>query len=193
MKTSGRVGIVLLAAACTAFLQYPAVAAGSRSSVFTAVRGGEAGILKRVVVSYLGLLATYPELRSSTHAKREQENALRQMDMSISSMLFLFDSLNDPHSLRVFASLDSYYLGEHSAEIYNCLARRKGSVLKPFLRQIFSQSQPECVAKFGEAGAKPKAGQVAICLTKKEAAGRVGGLIEQINRGVGCTDQELLQ
>ena len=193
VKSYSRVGLVILTAVSILLVQSSAaIAASSGGSVFDNTRGGQAGILKRVVVSYLGLLAAYPDLRSSTHGEQERAIALTKMDMSISSMLFLFDPLNDLRSLKEFAALGSYYLGSHSAEIYGCLARRKGRALEPFLEQILHQSSTDCLDEFGEK-ANTKPGEVLICRTKEEENRGSRDLIEQINRGVGCSDQELLE
>ena len=194
MNTFSSIRLALLAVAATfCFPGATSVAEASTNSLLNRVVEGEAGILKQVVVSYLGLIAAYPDLRFTSHAQREETLAGTQMDAAVSSLLFLFDSLNDPESLRVFASLESYYLGEHSAEIYNCLARRKGHALEAVFRPMLSLSKPECIAEFGYQSAEPKPSQIAICLTKEEAEGRIKGLIHDIDLGVGCTDEELLE
>jgi hypothetical protein len=142
----------------------------------------QAQILKEVVVSYIGLLADDPALRSNL--------AYMQMDAKISALLFLFDSLSDPAALKVFASLNSYYIGEHSNEIYECLARRKGRALESYLQELVHQRSTECEERFRS---RSRFDRVAICLTRNESVQHAETLIEEIRSGSSCSNDELLQ
>ena len=184
----GLIGLVMLVALPGSFVEADTTlhATTRESSHRLISEGRQAEILKGLAVSYLGLLVADHGLESS-HARQA-------MVASISEMLFFFDSLNNREALKIFATLDSYYLGELPDQIYDRLALRKGKALRPYLQEGVRAQTSDCIERFGaeaEAGTKPNTFRV--CLDRHEFVDRTRRLVNQINAGVGCSNEELLE
>jgi hypothetical protein len=77
-------------------------------------------LLKLAIVSDLGIFAQDQSL---------QRNGYSDHMKDVTNRLSLFDGMNSPEALGVFASLSSYYLGAPAEKTYQCLALQKGRVL----------------------------------------------------------------
>ncbi len=107
---------------------------------------------------------------------------LLQLVYNCNELMYLFDCLDDEASLKAFASLSSYYLGEHVGEIYDCIALRKGKDLLPFLEAMLRNKENECIRING-----PKC---TVCQDREWYFNYLKALIERIKKGETCPDLE---
>jgi hypothetical protein len=105
----------------------------------------------------------------------------------------LFDPMNSPEALGVFADLSGYYLGTRGEELYDCLSLRKGKTLKPYLEQYLGNGNAECAQELGQRFTKPSdaLGGYALCPNGQQQKAHILALISEIDSGKSCSDSDL--
>lgn len=144
-----------------------------------------AKLLKRAIVSDLAVFAQDHNLRPTTGYSDHLEY--------VTSQLLLFDGINSPEALTMFASLSGYYLGAPAEKLYQCLALRKGKTLEPLLQHYLHYGNPECITELGQDFSKPSPSLdgYALCSTTQQQEKRLTDLIARIDDGKSCADSEL--
>jgi len=144
-----------------------------------------AKLLKRAIVSDLAVFAQDHNPQSRTWYSDHMEYVTRE--------LLLFDGMNSPEALSVFASLSGYYLGAPTEKLYQCLALRKGKALEPLLEHYLHDGNAECISELGQDFSKPSGslGGYALCSTSQQQEKRLADLIARIENGESCADSEL--
>jgi len=144
-----------------------------------------AKLLKRAIVSDLAVFAQDHNLEPRTGYSDHMEY--------VASQLLLFDGMNSPEALSMFASLSDYYLGAPTEKLYQCLALRKGKALEPLLEHYLHDGNPECINELGQDFSKPSASLdgYALCSTSQQQEKRLTDLIARIDNGESCADSEL--
>ncbi len=144
-----------------------------------------ATLLKRAIVSDLAVFAQDHNLQPRTGYSDHMEYVARQ--------LLLFDGMNSPEALIMFASLSGYYLGATTEKLYQCVALRKGKALAPLLEHYLHDGNPECTNELGQDFSNPSASLdgYALCSTSQQQENRLIDLIARIDNGESCADSEL--
>jgi len=144
-----------------------------------------AKLLKRAIVSDLAVFAQDHNLEPRTGYSDHMEY--------VASQLLLFDGMNSPEALSMFASLSDYYLGAPTEKLYQCLALRKGKALEPLLEHYLHDGNPECINELGQDFSKTSASLdgYALCSTSQQQEKRLTDLIARIDNGESCADSEL--
>jgi len=135
---------------------------GAAPSSNTARIPSGAALVKRAIVSL-------------PHSEADEDAVL--------GLMLLFDSWNSDESLRVLASFSSYYLGEASGGLYDCLVLRKGKAIRPYLEQVLRSNSDECMAEFG-------ARSRGNCEDSRRKE-RIRNLLSRIDSGERCSNEEL--
>jgi hypothetical protein len=143
-----------------------------------------ARVLKRAIVSNLGLFVTEQTSRSDKAYAALSENLVRK--------LALFDQLGSPEALGVLASLSGYYLGARGEELYRCLVLRRGKALEPYLVQYLHNGNPECSQQLGPIFTKPSSALdgYALCPSDQQQKAHLTTLIAAIYSESRCSDSE---
>jgi hypothetical protein len=105
--------------------------------------------------------------------------------------LSLFDPLDSPEALEVFANLSGYYLGFRGGELYDCLSLRKGKLLKPYLEQSLNSTNVKCSQELGATKPSYAPSAYALCVTDRQQKTHLTALIAKIDSGKKCSDSEL--
>ncbi len=155
------------------------------TTVAPSASGPSAKLLKRAIVSDLAVFAQDHNLRPKTGYSDHMEYVTNQ--------LLLFDRMNSPEALSMFASLSGYYLGAPAEKLYQCLALRKGNALEPLLQRYLHFGNPECINDLGRDFSKPSASLdgYALCSNSQQQGKRLTDLIAGIDSGESCADSEL--
>ena len=144
-----------------------------------------AQLLKRAIVSDLALF-------TQAHTARS-DKAYTDLSEYVVRRLSLFDPLDSPTALQVFAGLSGYYLGARGEELYDCLSLRKGKALKPYLEQYIHNGNAECSKELGQSFTKPSIalGGYAICPSDQQQKAHLAALIAEIDSARKCSDSDL--
>ena len=144
-----------------------------------------ARLLKRAIVSDLALFTQSRTVRS--------DKAYTDLSESVVHRLSLFDPLNSPEALQVFARLSGYYLGARGEELYDCLSLRKGKALEPYLEQYIHNGNAECSQELGQSFTKPSAALsgYALCPSDQQKKAHLAALIAEIDSTKKCSDSDL--
>jgi hypothetical protein len=144
-----------------------------------------AKLLKRAIVSDLAVFAQNHNLQPRAGYSDPMEY--------VTSQLLLFDGMNSPEALSMFASLSGYYLGAPPEKLYQCLALRKAKAVEPLLRHYLHYGNPECINELGQDFSKPSASLdgYALCSNSRQQEQRLTDLIARIDNGESCADSEL--
>ena len=142
-------------------------------------------LLKRAIVSDFAVFAQDHNLQPRTGYSDHVEY--------VTSQLLLFDGLNSPEALSMFASLSGCYLGAPTEKLYQCLALRKGKALEPQLEHYLHDGNPECINELGQDFSKPSGSLdgYALCSTRQHQEKRLTDLIAKIDNGESCADSDL--
>jgi len=144
-----------------------------------------AELLKRAIVSDLALFAQDRNLQPRTGYSDHMKY--------VTSELLLFDRMDSPEALSMFASLSGYYLGAPAEKLYQCLALRKGKALEPQLERYLHDGNPECINELGQDFSKPSGSLdgYALCSTSQQQEKRLTDLIAMIDNRESCADSDL--
>jgi hypothetical protein len=144
-----------------------------------------ARLLKGAIVSDLALFVTEQNGRP--------DKAYPEHSTDLVQRLSLFDRLDSPTALEVFADLSGYYLGTRGVELYDCLSMRKGKALRPYLEQYLGNGNAECAQELGQSFTKPSdaLGGYALCPSGQQQKAHILALITEIDSGKSCSDSNL--
>jgi hypothetical protein len=144
-----------------------------------------ARLLKRTIVSNLALF-------TQEHTGRS-DKAYADLSEYMVHQLSLFDPLDSPEALGVFADLNGYYLSARGEELYDCLSLRKGKALEPYLEQYLRNGNAECPQELGQSFTKPSdaLGGYALCPSGQQQKAHLAALIAEIDSAKKCSDSEL--
>jgi len=142
-------------------------------------------LLKRAIVSDLALFTQAHTVRS--------DKAYADLSEYVVRRLSLFDPLDSPAALQVFAGLSGYYLGARGEELYDCLTLRKGKALEPYLEQYLHNGNAECSQELGQSFTKPSnaLGRYALCPSGQRQQAHLAALIAEIDSAKKCSDSDL--
>lgn len=98
-------------------------------------------LVKDVLVSSVALKGKIPN--------SESDPAVNDFMWDVGKLILLYDSMSSNKSLETLASLNPYYLGEATGEIYHCVLRRKGKRIEPALTRLLNSNRNECTQKYG--------------------------------------------
>jgi hypothetical protein len=148
-------------------------------------RSAEAKLLKLAIVSDL---AIYVQEQTPAAGAAYHEHM-----KYVTGRLSRFDTMNSPGALKVFASLNGYYLGAPAEKLYYCLALRKGKPLESYLEEYLHSPSAECLNDLGQSFTKPSAALdgYAVCRSPEQQTERMQSLIADIHSGRSCTNSEL--
>jgi hypothetical protein len=82
------------------------------------------------------------------------DDVVRRVDWAIQDSLLLFDDLDSDEAMARLVGLTSFYLGEASGEILDCLISRKGSRIAPLLETALREKGDACAQEFGRESAQ---------------------------------------
>jgi len=68
----------------------------------------------------------------------------------LADLLKAFDTLNSGDDLQIFTTLSDYKFDSTAEAIYDCIALRKGSLLRPFLERSITEQSSDCEKELGE-------------------------------------------
>ena len=158
----------------------PTIAAAASAEQLSTAR-----LLKRAIVSDLAIMIQERSLRSGTERPDHSKYVV--------SRLLLFDPMDSPEALGVFASLGGYYLGERADKVYRCLALRKGKTIEPLLAANSRSGDLECARDLGEEFARPSSALdgKALCRSLQDRAALLAALMAEIDSGRVCSNDEL--
>jgi hypothetical protein len=141
--------------------------------------------LKRTIVSNLTLFTQEHTVRSDKAYADLSEYVVRQLS--------LFDPLDSPEALGVFAGLNGYYLSARGEALYDCLSLRKGKALEPYLEQYLSNGNAECSQELGQSFTKPSDALdgCALCPSGRQQKAHLTALIAEIDSAKKCSDSDL--
>jgi hypothetical protein len=144
-----------------------------------------ARLLKRAIISDLSLYVMEQGVRSNEAFAEHSEYLLGRLS--------LFDSLNSPRALEVFAGLSGYYLGARGEGLFDCLALRKGKSLEPYLEQHMRNGSAECSQQLGPDFTVPTdaLGGHALCPNGEQQRSHLTALIAEIGSGKPCSNSDL--
>jgi hypothetical protein len=144
-----------------------------------------ARMLKRTIVSNLALFTQEHTVRSDKAYAGLSEYVVRQLS--------LFDPLDSPEALGVFAGLNGYYLSARGEELYDCLSLRKGKALESYLEQYLGNGNAECSQELGQSFTKPSdaLGGYALCPSGQQQKAHLTALIAEIDSVKKCSDSDL--
>ena len=111
------------------------------------------------------------------------------------SRLLLFDPMDSPEALGVFASLSGYYLGARAEQTYHCLILRKGKKIEPLLTEQLHGSDLECARELGREFESPSAvlDGKALCRSKQDEASFLARVISEVDSGRTCSNSDLAE
>jgi hypothetical protein len=144
-----------------------------------------ATLLKRAIVSDLAIFVEEQQTRSDKAYASHSDYVVRH--------LLLFDPLQSPESLAIFASLSNYYLGDRGEDLYHCLSLRKGKNLEPYLNFYLRKGSTECIQELGPNFSRPSDALLGYALCPSDAQQKAHNtlLINEITAGDSCSNGEL--
>lgn len=165
------------ASATVASISQPTPAPGEQLST--------ARLLKRAIVSDLAIFVQEQTGPSPKASLQHSQYVVRHLE--------LFDPLDSPEALGLFASLSGYYLGAAGNQVYDCLSLRKGRPLEPYFAQYLSKGNTECAVQLGDTFLKPSdvLGGHSLCPSDAQQKARLAMLISEIGSGKTCPDSDL--
>jgi hypothetical protein len=162
------------------------VAAPTMAPAAGAEQLSTARLLKRAIVSDLAILVQEQHLAAGTERPDHSKY--------IVSRLLLFDRMDSPEALGVFASLSGYYLGGRAEKVYRCLTLRKGKTFEPLLAEQARGGDLECARELGQEFESPSSALdgKALCRSRQDRAAFLAALIAEIDSGRACSNDELV-
>jgi hypothetical protein len=144
-----------------------------------------ARLLKRAIVSDLAIMIQEQGVGSGTEKPDHSKYMV--------SRLLLFDPMDSPEALGVFASLSGYYLGERADKVYQCLTLRRGKTIEPLLAEQSRGGDLECGRELGQKFERPSSALngKALCRGGKDRAAFLAALMAEIDSGRVCSNDEL--
>jgi hypothetical protein len=163
----------------------PAEASITQATPAPAEQLSTARMLKRTIVSNLALFAQEHTVRS--------DKAYADLSEYVVHQLSLFDPLDSPEALGVFAGLNGYYLSARGEALYDCLSLRKGKALEPYMEQYLGNGNAECSQELGQNFTKPSdaLGGYALCPSGQQQKAHLVTLLAEIDSAKKCSDSEL--
>jgi hypothetical protein len=135
-------------------------------------------LIKDAIVAGAALQALHPELADDDRASKQV--------WKLSRLVVAFDPLNSPDGLRRLVSLASYYLGEATNGLYECVLVRKGARVKTLLNELAASGQNECeTVLLPQLGERP-AGSPRVCLSTKETHDRISAVLTRMTKHERC-------
>jgi hypothetical protein len=181
-------GLCLFSANCFSETKKPNKVKENKSTKMTQPKNADKDCIYAQIIRDSLVISIYLERRyklPKTPEEKVTDAKMVNLIGNLGELIYLFDCLDDEESLRVFANLSSYYIGEHNSEVYDCIALRKGKRLLPFLEEIAKNKCNEC----NEIFAKDLEVDT-ICREKSYQIGYIAGLIDRIKKAETCAELE---
>jgi len=170
---------------CTPREPQPSAAASATPEPATSRQSAAPRLFKEAIVSDLALYVQEPDNIGNQRSDEHSQYVI--------SRLLPFDHMSAPDALTVLAGLNGYYLGLHGEQVYNCLLRRKGKQIEPYLARYVRSPNLECSLELGARFEQPSAalGGLALCPSTREQSGSLASIMYEIDLSKPCSDEEL--
>lgn len=135
-------------------------------------------LIKNLIVSLIEFL--------NTHQDIETDRYYGDLESRVMELLPFFQNMNSEENLDILVSLRSYYIGEHTNGIYECLLVQKGDRVKSRLMKQYETGKSECFDRFGKNVNKG----TRICLPAELMKDRIQNVLARIKNKENCTLEE---